>query len=81
MATKGNSYFIDHGRELPFFLKSWYHKHNINFLDGNTTEIHDEVQLEMGPLSVLLFFPGVILQFLYRKPLYKSYFKGLMAKA
>ncbi|AFL83633.1 hypothetical protein Belba_0991 [Belliella baltica DSM 15883] len=68
-------YFIDEGVELPFFLKSWQHKHRI-IKNGTGSIIRDEITYQ-GPLGImtLLLYPAIYLQFLYRKPIYKKIFK------
>lgn len=68
-------YFIDKGTTLPFFLKSWEHKHRI-IKKGKGTIIRDEITYQ-GPfgLMTLLLYPALYLQFLYRKPIYKKLFK------
>ncbi|WP_114748405.1 SRPBCC family protein [Pleomorphovibrio marinus] len=69
-------YFIDKGVELPFFLGSWEHKHIIIRKGENESEIRDEIEYEgkMGLMSILLY-PLLYGQFLYRRPIYKRYFK------
>ena len=68
-------YFIDKGVKLPFFLKAWTHKHRI-LKDGEGSIIRDEIEFE-GPfgLMTLLLYPVLYLQFMYRKPIYRKFFK------
>lgn len=68
-------YFIDKGVELPFFLRTWSHKHRINRI-GNAAIIRDEIEYSapFGLLSLLLY-PAMLLQFAYRIPIYKKVFK------
>ncbi|EKB49225.1 SRPBCC family protein [Cecembia lonarensis] len=68
-------YFIDEGIKLPFFLKSWKHKHRI-VNAGKYSIIVDEIEFE-APLRLLtlLLYPVLYLQFLYRKPIYKKIFR------
>ncbi|MCH7397660.1 hypothetical protein MM236_06655 [Belliella sp. DSM 107340] len=68
-------YFIDEGTALPFFLKSWRHKHRI-IKSGDSSIIRDEISYS-GPfrLMTVLLYPALYLQFLYRKPIYKKLFK------
>jgi ligand-binding SRPBCC domain-containing protein len=68
-------YFIDEGIALPFFLKSWEHKHRI-IKEGKGSIIRDEITYQ-GPFAMmtLLLYPALYLQFLYRKPIYKKIFK------
>ena len=73
--TDREFYFIDEGVELPFFLKKWQHKHRVISADSGSI-IRDEIDFEapFGLLSLLLF-PALWLQFCYRKPIYRRYFK------
>ena len=68
-------YFTDKGIVLPFFLKTWKHKHLIVKSKQGCTII-DDINFN-SPLSFLNFFlyPVLLFQFLYRKPVYKKYFK------
>jgi len=80
--TENNSsdrefYFIDEGRQLPFFLKSWHHLHRVFEKDGKTI-IEDDISFEsrwkwMDPFAYPLFY----MQFRFRKPIYKEYFDQL----
>ncbi len=68
--------FIDEGKQLPFFLKSWQHHHVIRKEGGGTTII-DDIRFNTGTwLTDLLFYPLLYMQFWYRKPVYKKYFKN-----
>jgi ligand-binding SRPBCC domain-containing protein len=70
-------YFVDKGTTLPFFLKTWEHKHRL-VAHGQGTLIIDQISFS-SPwwLSELLLFPALYLQFLWRKPIYKRYFKAI----
>lgn len=73
--TEEEFYFIDEGIELPFFLKSWKHKHRIiNTSVGSI--IQDEISYQ-APFKLLtwLLYPAMILQFAYRIPIYRKVFK------
>ncbi|ERM83454.1 hypothetical protein P872_03480 [Rhodonellum psychrophilum GCM71 = DSM 17998] len=74
--SESEFFFVDKGIKLPFFLKSWEHRHRI-VKDGDSSIIKDEITYE-GPNGVMTFllFPALWLQFLYRKPVYKKIFKG-----
>jgi len=67
-------YFIDKGIELPFFLKKWTHKHRI-VKDGENSIIRDEIDYQ-APFWILtlLLYPAMLLQFAYRKPIYRKIF-------
>lgn len=68
-------YFLDRGIELPFFLKSWEHKHRI-IKCGTGAIIRDEITFE-APFVWLtsLLYPVLWAQFSFRKPIYKKIFK------
>ncbi|MDX2306190.1 MAG: hypothetical protein NW226_25500 [Microscillaceae bacterium] len=67
-------YFIDQGIQLPFFLKSWRHKHLL-VKKGDQTLIVDDIRYQTPfLLTDYLMFPLMYLQFLYRKPIYRRYF-------
>ena len=68
-------YFVDEGVKLPFFLKSWRHKHRI-IQSGDQSIIRDEIQYQAPfGLLTLLLYPALLLQFAYRIPVYKKIFK------
>lgn len=70
----GEIFFIDKGVVLPFFLKKWQHRHIIRKLDQGA-EIVDDIDFSTGTIITdFLMFPGLFLQFLYRKPVYKRIF-------
>lgn len=74
--TDQEFYFVDKGVELPFFLKEWQHKHRIIKSNKGST-IRDEISYKSrGALMTLLLYPALLLQFLYRKPIYKKIFKS-----
>lgn len=67
--------FIDEGTKLPFFFKYWRHHHRV-IADGEGARIIDDITFKT-PLLIpeFLMYPALYLQFLYRKPVYKKYFK------
>ncbi len=68
-------YFVDEGIKLPFFLKSWRHRHRI--LKKNTkAEIVDDIEYRT-PFWLMdyLMYPVLYLQFWYRKPIYQRIFR------
>lgn len=75
-AKENEIYFVDEGIKLPFFLGYWRHKHLMQALPEGGTQITDDITFE-APIKALswLLFPALYLQFLYRKPVYKRYFK------
>jgi ligand-binding SRPBCC domain-containing protein len=75
-ATESEFYFIDEGRKLPFFLKSWRHKHIIRKENSGAVIIDDITYTTGTLLTDFLFYPALLGQFIYRKPVYKRVFKG-----
>lgn len=69
--TETGYFFVDEGKELPFFLSEWKHKHIIN-KSGNGAAVIDQIEFK-SPFG-LLIYPFIYLQFLQRKPLYKKIF-------
>ncbi len=68
-------YFIDEGETLPFFLNYWKHQHIIQ-QTRNNTKIIDKIEFNTGSiLTDYIFYPILYLQFIYRKPIYRNYFK------
>jgi ligand-binding SRPBCC domain-containing protein len=67
-------YFVDHGVELPFFLKKWNHHHGI-LKKGKKTILVDDIHYETPWILVDWFiYPLMFLQFAYRIPIYKKSF-------
>ncbi len=68
--------FVDEGIILPFFLKYWKH-HHVAIREGDTTVIIDDITFRTPTrLTDYLLYPILYLQFLYRRPIYKKYFKN-----
>ena len=66
-------YFVDEGIELPFFLSSWRHHHEVK--QYGKTVIGDYIQYSSGNwLADCLLYPALWLQFAYRIPIYKRFF-------
>jgi ligand-binding SRPBCC domain-containing protein len=73
--TEQEIYFIDEGRELPFFLSYWRHKHRLIRTEGNGTLIADEIEYRTPfILFDYLMYPLLRGQFAYRGPIYKRLF-------
>ena len=69
-------YFVDIGRELPFFLKSWKHVHEVRSIEIGSTVV-DDISFSTGYiLTDLLMYPLLYVQFVFRKPIYKKRFKS-----
>lgn len=68
-------YFVDEGRKLPFFLRTWRHKHRMVSQGTNQSLIIDEISYRAPNIVLeLLLFPVLYAQFAMRKPVYKKYF-------
>ena len=68
-------YFIDKGVKLPFFLKSWQHKHRLIKIDTQATEIVDDIDFTT-PFIVTnyLMYPFLYWSMWWRKSIYKKLF-------
>ena len=72
--NESETFFIDKGTTLPFFLTAWKHKHIIrDHTDGCL--IIDDISFDSYPVIKWLLWPVLYLQFLYRIPIYKRYFR------
>ncbi|WP_027002500.1 SRPBCC family protein [Hugenholtzia roseola] len=69
-------YFVDEGRKLPFPLRRWKHKHGLVAEQKGGTWIVDEIEYHSFStlLDAFLYLP-FYLQFAYRKPIYRRFFK------
>ena len=68
-------YFIDEGLKLPNFIKSWKHLHRI-IKNAESSIIVDDINFRTPNILLdILFYPVMYLQFFYRKPVYRSYFR------
>ena len=64
--------FVDEGTQLPFMFSYWRHRHIIRRVDETTTEIIDDIEYKAHVKVLdLLLWPALLLQFAYRKPIYK----------
>jgi ligand-binding SRPBCC domain-containing protein len=72
-------YFIDEGFVLPFPLKTWKHKHLIQWVDSDRCVIHDEIRFTTGwKVFDFLLWPLMWIQFYPRKKAYRSYFESII---
>ncbi len=68
-------YFIDQGTTLPFFLKSWKHRHIVEESKSDSFII-DQISYSSGFWIIdIILYPVLLLQFLYRKPIYRKWFE------
>ena len=73
--TETEIYFVDHGKKLPFPLKSWIHTHRIQKANGGGTVIVDAIDFQtLHPLLNYLFFPIFWWLFKIRQPVYRRTF-------
>ena len=72
---EGHWFFVDEGTELPFFLKSWTHRHVVEgHAEGSL--IIDDISYSTGTIFTdLVMYLPLLGQFLYRKPIYKRVFR------
>ena len=74
-SSENNWFFIDEGRKLPSPLKFWRHRHLLTSLpEGGTLIIDHIIYRTANRVLDAAVYPGLLLQFLYRKPVYKKYF-------
>ncbi len=67
-------YFIDEGKQLPFPLKTWRHKHRI-LKQPKGSLIIDDIQFSTGSQILdYLIYPGLYFQFTGRRPVYQKLF-------
>ncbi len=68
------AFFIDEGKQLPFFLTSWKHRHVVENKNDHS-EIIDDIHFKTPSwLTDVLLYPVLYLQFVYRKPVYRKIF-------
>jgi ligand-binding SRPBCC domain-containing protein len=73
--TEGYFFFQDEGKQLPFFLKQWKHRHWVRKVDEFNSEIVDDIHFSTGNILTDVFmYPLMKAQFLYRKPIYRKFF-------
>lgn len=77
--TEDNAWFIDVGSTLPWPLASWKHYHGVEKIDETQSMVIDQMTFAgKNFLLTLLLYPAILLGFLPRKPIYKSYFESLL---
>lgn len=69
--------FVDEGHLLPFFLKSWTHRHRLVRKGNNTVIIDDITYTTPWWLPAALMYPALYFQFAYRKPIYRQTFGNI----
>lgn len=68
------SYFIDRGIQLPFFLAKWEHKHLVKIAENGSVIVDDIFYQTPSMVLDYLLYPILYVQFLYRKPIYQRIF-------
>ncbi|MEO1053205.1 MAG: hypothetical protein AAFX87_21410 [Bacteroidota bacterium] len=68
-------FFVDKGIKLPFFLGAWEHRHILKNVNGKTAIVDDISFKTPSILFDYLMYPALFFQFLYRKPVYKKFFR------
>jgi ligand-binding SRPBCC domain-containing protein len=72
--TEEAIYFVDEGKKLPFFLKSWQHRHVMQKAKAGAV-IVDDITFSSGWILMdFLLYPALYGQFYQRKPVYERYF-------
>lgn len=67
-------FFVDQGKELPFFLKEWKHTHRVIQRDQHSL-IVDDIQFKTPFIWMdFLLYPLMWMQFAARKPVYQRLF-------
>jgi ligand-binding SRPBCC domain-containing protein len=79
---EGGYRFVDIGEELPFFLREWRHRHLLEPAPRGGTWIIDDV-FYRTPNALLdtLLYPALWLQFAYRRPIYRKFFRASVPAA
>ncbi len=69
--------FVDTGSTLPFFLKSWEHRHILVKSKNGRTLIIDNILFSSGFfLFDWILYPILYFQFSSRQPIYKRFFSA-----
>lgn len=66
--------FVDEGRMLPFFLKSWTHRHGMQRLPQGSCIVDDILFDTPSWLPAWLLWPAMWAQFAARGPVYRRLF-------
>ena len=68
-------FFIDEGKQLPFPLKRWKHRHEVRRTPAGTSEIRDEIEYSSGNrLLDWMLYPSLWWVFSGRCPVYQAIF-------
>ncbi len=70
--------FVDEGIQCPFFLNYWHHEHKVDAVSESVSLITDDIHFRTPFwLTDYLLYPIMYLQFWYRQPRYRMYFRKL----
>ena len=70
-------HFTDRGVRLPAMFGAWEHRHIVRRNAQGKTEIVDDVNYKSrNAFLTVLLYPVVFLQFWYRRPIYRKFFKA-----
>ncbi len=74
--TEEEIFFVDEssGKDLPFFLKHWTHRHRL-LKEGNGTTIVDDITFTSPYYLTAFFYPIIWAQMAFRKPIYRKTFR------
>lgn len=69
------AYFTDEGKQLPFPLTYWKHKHIVRKISEDRSLIIDDISFKAGnKLMSMMMYPAIYLGFAPREKIYQSYF-------
>ncbi len=75
-ATEKEWFFVDEGKVLPRPMHYWKHLHKVLKTDNDTTTIVDDISFSTGSAVLdALLYPCLYLQFAWRKPAYRKFFR------
>lgn len=76
--TNSQWYFVDEGKQLPWPLTGWKHRHSVESLDDKASRIVDDIDFHCASkLTEVAVRPFIWLAFSVRPGRYKKFFEGL----
>lgn len=70
-------YFIDEGKVTPFPISTWVHTHRMDYVSDSECYIIDDIEYKCtNVIFTLLMYPLLYIQFLLRRPVYKTIFNS-----
>lgn len=70
------AWFIDEGEKLPGFLSYWKHRHIVRKSESGSIIVDNITYKTPFILLDWLIYPALYLQFAYRKPVYRKFFRS-----